>query len=129
MVCDAYERVLEDPLGDSVHRIAQSYNPALSVDNRFASPAAGRALHAGMSRLEDRLRAGERLRLMCHCVSSNGGMERRCHGHSIARNLLLRIRGTSAGAGPGPSAGPGAGAGAGAGAGLGPGPGADGEVP
>ena len=93
MVCDAFERVLEDPLGASVHRIAQSYNPALSVDNRFASPAAGRALHAGMSRLEDRLRAGERLRLMCHCVSSNGGMERRCHGHSIARNLLLRVGG------------------------------------
>ena len=93
MVCDAYERLLEDPMAASVHQIAQSYNPALSVDNRFASPAAGRALHEGMHGLQDRLRSGERLRLMCHCFSSAGGTQRRGQGHSIARNLLLRVGG------------------------------------
>ena len=49
MVCDAFERLLEDPMAASVHQIAQSYNPALSVDNRFGSPAAGRALLEGMN--------------------------------------------------------------------------------
>ena len=94
MVCDAFERVMEDPMAGNVHQIARSFDPALSVDNRFATPAAGRSLRDGLNRLQERLRAGEVLRLMCHCcpsASASGEYHRRCHGHGIARYLTARM--------------------------------------
>ena len=94
MVCDAFERVMEDPMAGNVHQIARSFDPALSVDNRFATPAAGRSLRDGLNRLQERLRAGEVLRLMCHCcpsASASGEYHRRCHGHGIARYLTARV--------------------------------------
>ena len=94
MVCDAFERVLEDPMASNIQEIARSFNPALSVDNRFATPAAGRSLWDGLNRLQERLRAGETLRLMCHCcpsASTSGVAQRRCHGHGIAQYLTARV--------------------------------------
>ena len=94
MVCDAFERVMEDPVAGNVHQIACSFNPALSVDNRFATPAAGGSLRNGLDRLQERLRAGEVLRLTCHCcpsASASGEARRRCHGHGIARYLNARV--------------------------------------
>ena len=94
MVCDAFDRVLEDPTASNIQEIARSFNPALSVDNRFATPAAGRSLWDGLNRLQERLRAGETLRLMCHCcpsAPSSGVAQRRCHGHGIAQYLAARV--------------------------------------
>ena len=81
-------------MASNIQEIARSFNPALSVDNRFATPAAGRSLWDGLNRLQERLRAGETIRLMCHCCPSalsSGEAQRRCHGHGIARYLVARV--------------------------------------
>ena len=81
-VCDACAELFEAPLQAEVQPIAAAHG--LRVDSRFSEHPAMRNRDAALRELEDRLRAGESLRLMCWCAP------KRCHGDGIAQ-LLVRI--------------------------------------
>ena len=86
-VCEACEVLVDDPLGADLQQIASRFG--LRVDSRFRNASALSALDEALRGLEDGLRAGENLRLLCCCVP------KRCHGHGIAKRLVRNVEGAS----------------------------------
>ena len=78
---------MDDPLGADLQQIASRFG--LRVDSRFRNASALSALDEALRGLEDGLRAGENLRLLCWCVP------KRCHGHGIAKRLVRNVEGAS----------------------------------
>ena len=86
-VCKACEVLVDDPLGADLQQIASQFG--LRVDSRFRDASALSALDEALRGLEDRLRAGEKLRLLCWCAPKP------CHGYGIAKRLVKNVEGAS----------------------------------
>ena len=88
-VCNAFQALIEAP--PSTRAVDVAGPRRLQVDARFRGAEArdwGRAMHG----LAERLRAGKRLRLLCHCLP------KRCHAQSIGQWLMRHIQTGAGGA-------------------------------
>lgn len=80
--CDAFKKLLEDPINADVKKIANDYG--VPFDHRHDLPGSAALRVKEINRLADTVRRGGPVRLFCWCDPE------RCHAHDIGR-LILRI--------------------------------------
>jgi hypothetical protein len=84
-VCDACDELMMDKTGQRAEDIG--LRRGRQIDTIFTARIGAAERQEALSQLEDKLRRGESLRLLCHCHP------KRCHGDGIARAPQQRVGG------------------------------------